>query len=191
LTKLNNLQKVKGFIYVFITALLLYYLVKKFYFSLSSRVTDLESLNLQLQKQKEELIHSTLNLEESEKRFGDLFDMCPLPMWVYSKQTYKFMDVIVAAINHYAYSKEEFLSMTIFDIRPKEDSERSVSGQRSTRPHQGGVGQALQADVPVYRRRDRGGVPAEHGVLAGGASEDLSGLSEGVRAPAGVDADPA
>jgi PAS domain S-box-containing protein len=40
-------------------------------------------------------------------------------MWVYDPQTYKFVQVNNAAIDHYGYSEEEFLSMSIMDIRPK------------------------------------------------------------------------
>ena len=58
-------------------------------------------------------------LKESEKRYSDLFRLNPQPMWVYDPQTYKFVQVNKAAIDHYGYSEKEFLSMTIMDIRPK------------------------------------------------------------------------
>src|SRR5206468_7008194 len=45
----------------------------------------------------------------------------PLPMWVYDTDTLKFADVNDAAVSHYGHSKKEFLSMTIKDIRPKEE----------------------------------------------------------------------
>jgi len=64
---------------------------------------------------------SLLKLSESEKRYSDLFQLSPLPMWVYDLETYAFLDVNKAAIDHYGYSREEFLSMTIADIRPPED----------------------------------------------------------------------
>lgn len=62
---------------------------------------------------------SILLLKESEKRYSDLFRLNPQPMWVYDPQTYKFVQVNKAAIDHYGYSEEEFLSMSIMDIRPK------------------------------------------------------------------------
>lgn len=58
---------------------------------------------------------------ESEKRYSELFHFSPLPMWVYDLETLQFLDVNLAAINHYGYSRAEFLSMTIRDIRPRED----------------------------------------------------------------------
>lgn len=60
-------------------------------------------------------------LEDSEKRYRDLFELSPLPMYLYDQSSLKFLDVNESAINHYGYSKEEFLGMTIRDIRPIED----------------------------------------------------------------------
>ncbi len=60
-------------------------------------------------------------LEESEKRYSDLFHLSPQPMFVYEVETLRFLDVNLAAVTHYGYSKEEFLQMTLRDIRPPED----------------------------------------------------------------------
>jgi PAS domain S-box-containing protein len=45
-----------------------------------------------------------------------LFDSSPLPMWILDRQTLAFLAVNEAAIRHYGFSREEFLSMTIRDI---------------------------------------------------------------------------
>ncbi len=60
---------------------------------------------------------ATLDLEESEKRYSDLFHLSPEPMWVYTIDNLRFEDVNNAAIKHYGYSKEEFLNMTVGDIK--------------------------------------------------------------------------
>jgi PAS domain S-box-containing protein len=60
-------------------------------------------------------------LTESEKRYSDLFHLSPQPMWVYEMSTLRYLDVNLAAIVHYGYTREQFLSMTIRDIRPPED----------------------------------------------------------------------
>lgn len=60
-------------------------------------------------------------LKQSEIQYKKLFENNPNPMWIYNQETLKFLNVNDAAINHYGYSKKEFLSMTIQDIRPKED----------------------------------------------------------------------
>lgn len=43
------------------------------------------------------------------------------PMWVYDRETRKFLEVNDAAIAAYGFSRKEFLSMTLIDIRPIED----------------------------------------------------------------------
>jgi len=58
---------------------------------------------------------------ETEKAYRLLFEHNPKPMWVYDTDTLEFLEVNDAAIAHYGYSRLEFLSMTIADIRPPED----------------------------------------------------------------------
>ncbi len=60
-------------------------------------------------------------LRESEHRYRTLFEGNPLPMWVYDFETLRFIAVNEAAVRHYGFSKDEFLQMTIADIRPPED----------------------------------------------------------------------
>ncbi|MDP3468747.1 MAG: PAS domain S-box protein [Daejeonella sp.] len=64
---------------------------------------------------------SLLDMQESEKRYSDLFHLNPEPMWVFDFETLQFLDVNNAAIQSYGYSLDEFMSMTIKDIRPAED----------------------------------------------------------------------
>ncbi len=56
-------------------------------------------------------------LKESEHRYSELFHLSPQPMWVYDMDTFAFLDVNKAAVDHYGYSYEDFLSMTILNIR--------------------------------------------------------------------------
>lgn len=60
-------------------------------------------------------------LRESEERHRRLFENSPQPMWVFDRETLAFLAVNDAALRHYGYSREEFLAMTIRDIRPAED----------------------------------------------------------------------
>ena len=60
-------------------------------------------------------------LEDSESRYRLLFESNPEPMWVYDTQTLAFLAVNHAATAHYGYTAEEFLGMTLRDIRPPED----------------------------------------------------------------------
>ncbi|WP_143960962.1 PAS domain S-box protein [Litoribacter populi] len=66
-------------------------------------------------------IESEQALKLSEERHRLLFHSSPIPQWVFEEETLKFLDVNQTAINKYGYSREEFLSMTIKDIRPKEN----------------------------------------------------------------------
>src|SRR6266850_5039311 len=60
-------------------------------------------------------------LRETEERYRLLFESNPQAMWVYDRENLAFLAVNEAAIFHYGYSREEFLSMTIKDIRSAED----------------------------------------------------------------------
>ncbi|MDN3688918.1 PAS domain S-box protein [Cyclobacterium jeungdonense] len=53
--------------------------------------------------------------------YSTLFYFNPLPNWVYDRETFEILDVNQSALDHYGYSKDEFLSMTIRDLRPKEE----------------------------------------------------------------------
>jgi PAS domain S-box-containing protein len=50
-----------------------------------------------------------------------MFEENPQPMWIYDLNTLDFLDVNEAAITKYGYSRDEFLNMTLKDIRPEED----------------------------------------------------------------------
>ncbi|WDF56727.1 hybrid sensor histidine kinase/response regulator [Mucilaginibacter sp. KACC 22063] len=63
-------------------------------------------------------------LHQSQAQYQLLFYNNPVPMWTYDVETLKFEMVNDAAIEHYGYSREEFLNMTILDIRPDEDKQR-------------------------------------------------------------------
>ena len=63
-------------------------------------------------------------LKQKDLKFRLLFEDNPLPMWVFDKETLSFLEANHAAVVHYGYTREEFLSMTIADIRPPEDVDR-------------------------------------------------------------------
>ena len=60
-------------------------------------------------------------LKESEQRYRSMFEANPVPMWVFDRETLRFLDVNDAAIDHYGYTREEFLQMTIQEILGPED----------------------------------------------------------------------
>lgn len=56
-----------------------------------------------------------------EQEYQLVFDANPQPMWVYDTETLRFLEVNDAAARVYGYSRTEFLSMTIAEIRRPED----------------------------------------------------------------------
>lgn len=60
-------------------------------------------------------------LEESEKRYSNLFQMSPQPRFIIDPTTLNVIHVNNAAVEKYGYSENEFLTMSINDIRPSEE----------------------------------------------------------------------
>jgi PAS domain S-box-containing protein len=64
---------------------------------------------------------SAEQLHTSEAQYRMLFDINPHPMWIYESTNLRMLAVNRAALNHYGYSEQEFLGMTLRDFRPTED----------------------------------------------------------------------
>jgi PAS domain S-box-containing protein len=62
-------------------------------------------------------------LRRSEESYRELFERHPVPMWLFDPDSLRFLEVNEAALRTYGYSREEFLAMTIDEIRPVEDRE--------------------------------------------------------------------
>jgi len=60
-------------------------------------------------------------LRDSEIQYRRLFEDNALPMYIYDAESLAILEVNEAALRHYGYSRDEFLAMTIKDIRPPED----------------------------------------------------------------------
>jgi len=92
-------QTIKGWFFIFVSALLLYTILKR----------------------DETILEDHIEAERKNQRiYQDLFESNPHSMWVYDLETLRFLMVNDAAIDHYGYSREEFLQMTLKDIRPAE-----------------------------------------------------------------------
>lgn len=87
------LQTYKGILYVVLTSVGLFWLIRRLDFK----------------------------LREQGKEYEVLFEENPNPMWVVDMETLFFLAVNRAALEQYGYSKDEFLAMTPAQIRPEED----------------------------------------------------------------------
>jgi len=110
-------------------------------------------------------------LQQSEARYRSLFAANPFPMWVYDLETLSFLEINDAAISHYGYRREEFLSMTIDDIRPTADKPRLLANLVQAADH--GVD---NAGVWKHRKKDGSVIDVEttsHVLDYGGRSAKL------------------
>jgi PAS domain S-box-containing protein len=87
-------------------------------------------------------------LLQSEQRYRLLFERNPQSMWVFDLETLAFLEVNDAAIHHYGYAREEFLAMTIKDIRPAEDVPNLLANVSGVTP------QHDEAGVWKHRKKD-------------------------------------
>ncbi|HEX2198394.1 MAG TPA: ATP-binding protein [Burkholderiales bacterium] len=56
-------------------------------------------------------------MDPQEGRYRMLFEHSPLPMWVVDIETLRFLGVNQAAVDLYGYSREEFLAMSVPQVR--------------------------------------------------------------------------
>ena len=68
--------------------------------------------------------------------FQELFDHLPDPAWIYAKAGLAILAANAAAVRRYGWTKDEFLAMTMLDIRPPEERPKLL---------------ALLEDSPAYR----------------------------------------
>jgi two-component system cell cycle sensor histidine kinase/response regulator CckA len=85
-------------------------------------------------------------LQESEEQYRLLFEGNPHPMWVYDPDTLSFLAVNEAAVRLYGYAREEFLRMTIKDIRPVTDVPELLKSLKGTSRRSDGPWRHLKKD---------------------------------------------
>ena len=82
---------------------------------------DFDKLMLTVKSELAERLTSEHTAMVSERNYRMLFEGHPQPMWLYDVDTLAFLEVNAVAIEQYGYSHEEFMHMTIADIRPIQD----------------------------------------------------------------------
>lgn len=78
-----------------------------------------------------------------------VFDFAPLPMWVYDSVSLRFLAVNDAALRAYGWTREEFLRLNLYDIRPATEHIRLSEALSRPLP-------AL-AEAEIWRHRDAAG----------------------------------
>ncbi len=73
-----------------------------------------------------ELRLTRIALAESEERCRILLNRNPLPLFVFDRETLRYLTVNDAAVAHYGYTRDEFHRMTVVDLRPAEDRPRLI-----------------------------------------------------------------
>ena len=66
----------------------------------------------------------TALIASSEALYRAMFESNPQPMWVFDRESLRFLAVNNAAQVHYGYSRAEFLAMKVTDVRPAEEEKR-------------------------------------------------------------------
>ena len=142
-------QTLKGWVFVGVSSIVVYLLV------LSA-----------VRQQKKAVFAQTAQEAEYEL----LFDHNPLPMWVYDLETLAFLAVNETAVRLYGYSRDEFLQMTLRDIRPPHEVERLMSDVAQSWPALNNAGEWQ------HRRKDGYTFPVEitsHSLVYNGRSARL------------------
>jgi two-component system cell cycle sensor histidine kinase/response regulator CckA len=109
-------------------------------------------------------------LRDTGEQYRLLFDANPLPLWVFDRETLAFLAVNEAAIRHYGFSRDEFLNMTIRDIRPPGDVPALLDAVAN--PH-GGLS---RPEGWIHRKKDGTLIDVEitsHGLPFRGKSAEL------------------
>lgn len=99
-TVATNLSILNGCFFILITSILLFALLRLY---------------------RRYILMSHQRVDEAEANYRHLFQSSPVPMWIYDLHSFCFLIVNEAAISRYGYSREDFMGMTIFDIRPKNE----------------------------------------------------------------------
>lgn len=75
-------------------------------------------------------------LRSAREFYKLLFEKSPIPGWVYDQESLMFLDVNQAAIEKYGYTREEFLRMSIKEIRPPDEVNRLLKEIEKALPNE-------------------------------------------------------
>ncbi|WP_164101535.1 hybrid sensor histidine kinase/response regulator [Candidatus Laterigemmans baculatus] len=131
---------------------------------LEKRNQHLEQINQELLQEIAQRERTEAAFHESEERYRKLFNAIVDPLFVYDLETRRFLAVNDAAIDGYGYSRDEFLAMSVTDLRPAEDVPAFL--KMLERPMREG------AKRGVWRHRKKGGSIIDVDVTSSGIELD-------------------
>jgi PAS domain S-box-containing protein len=97
------------------------------------------------------------DLRHSEKQYRLLFQENPNPMWVFDMETLVILEVNEAAVQHYGYTREEFMKLTIGSLRApdKNGKPEAENAKFELPPHN------TQGHIWRHRRKNGGVIDVE------------------------------
>ncbi|MFH0761283.1 MAG: ATP-binding protein [Bacteroidota bacterium] len=95
-----------------------------------------------------EQLQASRAIEENFRMYLNLFTNSPIPMFIFRLSDLRFLEVNEETVRHYGYSKEEFMNMTLLDIRPESEHERLKAYIPRITPKLAGAG------VWIHRKKD-------------------------------------
>lgn len=141
---------------------------------LEVRSAELTERTAQLEAEGVQRRRVEADLQRSHEDFRYLFQRAPLPMWLYTPHNGSFLEVNDAALTHYGYSREEFLSMSMADIHTVEQMQalqakmQQMRGQEFVQSrnwkHRTRDGKIIEVDI--YSRALGSGAAAVRFVIA-------------------------
>jgi len=96
-------------------------------------IEHLRLVSAKLYEKVRELEATRLELDRTATKYQLLFKSHPEPMWVFDIDTLRFLEVNEAAIRRYGWSREEFLAMSVKDIRPPEELPAFLASLRTAK----------------------------------------------------------
>ena len=94
-------------------------------------------------------------LRHSAEQTRQLFDLSPVACCVYDAETLQFLDVNAQAMATYGYSREEFLEMTVKDLR-NQDEETEIEAEYRLRSHVRKNGEKVEIEMQRHAMQYRG-----------------------------------
>jgi PAS domain S-box-containing protein len=159
----EQLQTAKGWAFVLLSAVLIYWLTRSAIRRREAMIADLRSgrealaaSEHRLRGMIEQLKSLNSAYKAKQKDYGLLFSANPQPMWIYEVETLEVLAVNDAAVAYYGYSRDEWLTMRITDFRPKEDIPRLLEHVQEER-----IEAFSDADIWTHIKKDGSPIQVE------------------------------